>query len=242
MIAANGKPPNPNVVDCPRVLIVDDDVSLLASLELALGRRGFDVILSSDSGQALQFIEAGLATDVIILDVMMSGMDGMTLCRLLRNYTSTPILMLSARDAVADKVEGLGSGADDYLPKPFDLDELVARLLALHRRATENHRPDQAARAYADVQLNPGSWTVTRGGDPLSLTPTEFRLLQTLLTTPEAVCRREDLLTELWGPGSVETDSNTLEVHIANLRQKLEQGGRGRLVQTVRGVGYTLKA
>ena len=226
----------------PRVLIVDDDVALLASLDLALDRRGFEVTVTSESGEALRLIEGGASIDLIVLDIMMPGLNGLALCRLLRRDNSTPILMLSARDAVTDKVEGLSSGADDYLPKPFDLDELVARLLALHRRASDSERTGKAAREYGDVFLDPATWTARRSGDPLALTPTEFRLLEVLLTTPGAVCRREELVAMLWGSSSVGTDSNTLEVHIANLRRKLEQGGRSRLVHSVRGVGYLLRA
>jgi two-component system response regulator MprA len=222
----------------PRVLVVDDDVSLLASLELALGRRGFEVTKASESDEAVRQIEQGAPIDLIVLDVMMPGMSGLTLCRLLRKYTSIPILMLSARDAVADKVEGLRSGADDYLPKPFDLDELVERLMALRRRGRENTR---AVRRFADVVLDPATWTAARADQPLALTPTEFRLLAHLLSSPETVFPREELVRAIWGANSVETDSNTLEVHIANLRQKLEQGGRSRVVHTVRGIGYAMK-
>ncbi len=228
--------------DIPRVLIVDDDVSLLASLDLALGRRGFEVIKASESDRVVQLIREDFPIDLIVLDVMMPGMSGMTLCQLLRDYTSIPILMLSARDAVTDKVEGLRAGADDYLPKPFDLNELVARLLALLRRGRDSRTREQPDRSYADVTLNALTWTATRGGEPLPLTPTEFRLLEFLLSKPKAICKRDDLLGAIWGSTSIESDSNTLEVHIANLRQKLERGGRPRLVHTVRGVGYVLRA
>lgn len=228
--------------DVASVLIVDDDASLLASLELALGRRGFEVIKAGASDEAVRRLEEGAPIDLIVLDVMMPGMNGLTLCRLLRKYTSIPILMLSARDAVADRVEGLRSGADDYLPKPFDLDELVERLMALRRRTRENSATDQAVRRYKDVLLDPTTWTASRGGKPLALTPTEFRLLRYLMSAPEAACTREDLVQAIWGPTSVETDSNTLEVHVANLRHKLEEHNRRRLLHTIRGVGYTLRA
>ena len=223
----------------PCVLIVDDDAELQASLLLALGRRGFEVVAAADSGEALQFIEEGTFPDIIVLDVMMPGMDGVTLCKLLRTRSSVPILMLSARDAVEDKIKGLTSGADDYLQKPFELDELVARLMALGRRA--HRRAPEGVLEYGGLRLDTALWASERAGVPLVLTQTEFRLLAFFLACPEVVCRREDLVRGIWGQDSLESDSNSLEVHIANLRQKLEQAGRPRLIHTIRGVGYILR-
>lgn len=225
----------------PRVLVVDDDVPLLDSLRLALGRRGFEVMTAEDSGEAVQYVQERNPPDLVVLDVMMPGMNGITLAKLLRTQTAAPILMLSARDAVADKVEGLSAGADDYLPKPFDLDELVARLLALRRRSRETAPRVSGAKEYGGLSLDTGSWTATRDGSALALTRTEFRLLELLLLTPQVVCRREDIVRGIWGLGALESDSNSLEVHIANLRQKLEHGGKPRLVHTVRGVGYVIR-
>lgn len=228
--------------EAPRVLVVDDDEALLAALDLALSRRGFRVITAREAGEAFGRLDDSGQVDLIVLDVMMPGIDGVTLCRLLRDRTSTPLLMLTARDAVADRVAGLEAGADDYLQKPFDLDELVARLLALRRRARQNQGPEQAERSYQDLVLDSRTWSVKRGGRNLGLTPTEFRLLELLLQTPETVRKREDLMRSIWGENWVEADSGTLEVHIANLRQKLERDGGPRLIHTIRGVGYVLKA
>jgi two-component system response regulator MprA len=226
----------------PRVLIVDDDEALLAALDLALTRRGFRIVTAREAGEAFGRLEDSGQVDLIILDVMMPGMDGVTLCRLLRDRTSTPLLMLTARDAVADRIAGLEAGADDYLQKPFDLDELVARLLALRRRDRRNQGPEGVERMYEDLTLDSRTWSARRGGRNLGLTPTEFRILEQLLQSPEAVRKREDLMRAIWGENWVEADSGTLEVHIANLRQKLERGGASRLIHTIRGVGYVLKA
>jgi two-component system response regulator MprA len=222
------------------VLIVDDDTALLSALQLALSRRGFRVNTASEPGEAVDLIERQPDIDLVVLDVMMPGMDGVTLCKLLRSHTSVPVLMLSARDAVADRIAGLTAGADDYLTKPFDLDELVTRLLALRRRVRRTEAPADARR-YGDLSLNSRTWTATRNERDLGLTPTEFRLLEALLQSPEVVCKREDLLRSVWGSSWIESASSSLEVHIANLRQKLEKQGESRLIHTVRGIGYVLK-
>ena len=228
--------------EAPCVLIVDDDESLLDALDLALTRRGFRIVTAKEAGEAFGRLEDAGQVDLIVLDVMMPGMDGVTLCRLLRDRTSTPMLMLTARDAVADRIAGLEAGADDYLQKPFDLDELVARLLALRRRARRNQGLEGVERTYEDLTLDSRTWSARRVGRNLGLTPTEFRILENLLQSPESVRRREDLMRAIWGENWVEADSGTLEVHIANLRQKLERGGGSRLIHTIRGVGYVLKA
>jgi len=222
------------------VLIVDDDSSLLAALDLALTRRGFRVRSADGPGEAFECIQQEPGIELIVLDVMMPGMDGMTALRLLRKNTSAPVLMLSARDAVVDRLAGFEAGADDYLVKPFDLDELVARLLALRRRSRENQRKS-GARRYADVLVDDRAWVARRGDRDLSLTPTEFRILQVLLEAPETVQKRDDLILSVWGPTWADPGSGSLEVHIANLRQKLEGEFDSRLIHTVRGIGYILK-
>lgn len=222
----------------PRVLVVDDDRRLLTALQRGLSLRGFNVGLARDSGQALGYLQ-GRWPDIIVLDIMMPGMDGLSLCRLVRETANTPILMLTARDSVADRVAGLEAGADDYLVKPFAFDELVARIQALLRRS----RPAAPAReklTYADLTLDGKAWTAVRGEQPLTLTATEFRLLEHFMRSPEQVLTREDLLAGLWGEDSP-VESNVVDAHVANLRQKVEAGGRTRLIQTIRGVGFMLK-
>jgi two-component system response regulator MprA len=221
------------------VLVVDDDRRLLAALRRGLSLRGFNVGLARDSGEALGYLR-GEWPDIIVLDIMMPGMDGLSLCRLVRETANTPILMLTARDTVSDRVAGLEAGADDYLVKPFAFDELVARIQALLRRS----RPAVPAReqlTYADLALDGKTWTAKRRGQPLTLTATEFRLLEHFMRSPEQVRTREDLLAGLWGEDSP-VESNVVDVHVANLRQKLETGGQSRLIQTIRGVGFMLKS
>jgi two-component system response regulator MprA len=222
----------------PQVLVVDDDRRLLAALRRGLSLRGFNVGLARDAGEALGYLRARWP-DIIVLDIMMPGMDGLSLCRLVRETEATPILMLTARDSVVDRVAGLEAGADDYLVKPFAFDELVARIQALLRR-TRPSAPAIERLSYADLMLDRKTWTVTRAGERLVLTATEFRLLEQFMRAAEQVKTREELLVGLWGEDSP-VESNVIDVHIANLRQKLETGGQPRLVQTIRGVGYMLK-
>jgi two-component system response regulator MprA len=222
-----------------RVLVVDDDERLLSALKRGLSLRGFDVRLARDAGQALPFLH-GDWPNLIILDIMMPGMDGLSFCQLVRQKVSVPILMLTARDSVPDRVAGLEAGADDYLVKPFELDELVARLRALLRRGGARQAASTPL-TYADVVLDPSVWTATRGGEPLRLTAKEFRLLEHFMRTPERVLDREAILVAVWGEEWLGTRSNVVDVHVANLRQKLEAGDRSRLIHTVRSVGYMLK-
>ena len=223
----------------PHVLVVDDDRRLLAALRRGLSLRGFNVGLARDAGEALGYLR-GRWPDIIVLDIMMPGMDGLSLCRLVREMEeNTPILMLTARDSVPDRVAGLEAGADDYLVKPFALDELVARIQALLRRSRPSAPPTERL-SYADLALDRKAWTAERGGERLTLTATEFRLLEQFVRFPEQVLTREELLAGLWGEGSP-VESNVIDVHVANLRQKVETGGRPRLIQTIRAVGYMLK-
>ncbi len=222
----------------PRVLVVDDDQRLLSALRRGLSLRGFEVGLARDAGQAATYLQ-GRWPDVIVLDIMMPGMDGIGLCRVVRETTAVPILMLTALDGVPDRVAGLEAGADDYLVKPFAFDELVARIQALLRRA----RPDAAKTerlSYADLALDRRTWSALRAGNPLSLTAKEFRLLEYFLRSPEQILTREEIMAAVWGDESP-VESNVVDVHVANLRQKLESDGRPRLIRTVRGVGYMLR-
>ena len=220
------------------MLVVDDDRRLLTALQRGLSLRGFNVGLARDSGEALGYLQAQWP-DIIVLDIMMPGMDGLSLCRLVRETESTPILMLTARDSVADRVAGLEAGADDYLVKPFAFDELVARVQALLRRSRPSVPPAERL-SYTDLVLDRKTWTAVRGGQPLILTATEFRLLEHFMRSPEQVLTREALLEGLWGEDSP-VESNVVDVHVANLRQKLEAGDRPRLIRTIRAVGFMLK-
>ena len=223
-----------------RVLLVDDDRSLLISLSRGLSLRGFDVNGCESPGEAVPLLEVNWP-DIVLLDVSMPGMDGVAFCRLIRARSQVPILMLTARDAVADRVVGLESGADDYLVKPFDLAELVARIHALLRRARGEAVSALSALAFDDLLLDRRTWEVSRGSRPLDLTATEFRILATLMASPGVVLSRESLLQQVWGDADA-ASSNVVDAHVANLRRKVEAHGARRLIQTVRRAGYKLQA
>lgn len=221
-----------------RVLLVDDDRDLLISLSRGLSLRGFEVNASETPGAAMPLLEASWP-QIVLLDVAMPGMDGVTFCRVIRTTSSVPILMLTARDAIEDRVRGLESGADDYLVKPFDLAELVARIHALLRRARDE-RPELPALAFEDIRLDRATWEASRGGQPLELTATEFQILASLMASPGVVLSRETLLHQVWGDTDA-ASSNVVDAHVANLRRKLEAAG-ARVIQTVRRAGYKLQA
>jgi len=217
----------------PRVLVVEDDPRLAATLQRVLMAEGHDVEVAGDGLDALRL--ARLRTpDLVVLDVMLPGADGVTVCRRLRETAQFPILMLTALGGTEERVRGLDSGADDYLIKPFAYQELLARVRALLRRT----RPADRLR-FADVVLEPGSHTAWRGSRQLSLTATEFELLTFFLRHPRQVLTREQLLESVW-PDLPETD-NVVAVYVGYVRQKLEQSGEPRLLHTVRGVGYALR-
>jgi two-component system, OmpR family, response regulator MprA len=223
----------------PRVLLVDDDTRLLTALRRALSLKGFEVETAKDAGEALRFIEQRWG-DVIVLDVMMPVVDGIALCRLIRDRVQSPILMLTALDSVPDRVAGLEAGADDYLTKPFATEELIARIQALLRRA----KPEQArivTLTFGDVSLNTGTWEASRAGRRLTLTSKEFRILEAFMRAPDRVLTREDILGAAWQDEEA-VESNVVDVHMASLRNKLEAEGAPRVIQTIRGVGYTLRA
>ena len=220
----------------PRVLLADDEASLRSSLERALALERLDVSLAADGSETLDRL-AFERYDLIILDVAMPRVDGLEVCRRLRDVGDrTPVLMLTARDAVKDRVAGLDAGADDYLVKPFALAELKARVRALLRRRADL----PAGLVCGDLRLDPVSYDVFRGDRRLNLTRTEFELLRFFLENPRAVLSRAQLFEAVWGYDFGAT-SNSLGVHIGYLRRKLEEGGEPRLLWTVRGVGYMLR-
>ena len=224
-----------------RVLVVDDDPAVRDSLRRSLTFNGYQVDVAPDGEEALRVI-TDAAPDAVVLDIMMPRLDGLATCRALRAAgNDLPILMLTARDEVSDRVSGLDAGADDYLPKPFALEELLARLRALLRRSA--HQADGSASAelrMADLTLDPGTREVTRGSRQIRLTRTEFALLELLLRNPRQVLTRDRILEEVWGY-DFPTTANSLEVYVGYLRRKTEAAGEPRLLHTVRGVGYVLK-
>jgi two-component system response regulator MprA len=224
----------------PRVLVVDDDKAVRESLRRSLEFNGYDVALATDGAEALAGIGA-TDPDVVIMDVMMPRLDGIEATRALRSARNdVPILVLTARDAVGDRVDGLDAGADDYLTKPFALQELLARLRALLRRVVPAEGGDSEVLTFADLSMDTGSRDVTRAGREIALTRTEFTLLEMFLRRPRRVLERSFILEEVWGY-DFPTTANSLEVYVGYLRRKTEVEGESRLIHTVRGVGYVLK-
>jgi two-component system response regulator MprA len=219
------------------ILVVDDDQRITELLRRTLALEGYTVAVARDGAQGLaRFLEH--PPDVIVLDVMLPGMDGLEVARRLREARdNVPILMLTARDAVADRVKGLEAGADDYLVKPFAYEELLARVRALLRRGQPDRH--EVLRAF-DVELDTGTRIAHRGARAIELSPTEYELLALFLRRPRQVLTRDIILERVWGV-DFEGSSNVLEVYIGYLRAKLEAGGEPRLIHTVRGVGYVLK-
>jgi two-component system response regulator MprA len=226
-----------------RILVVDDDRAVRESLRRSLQFNGYQVELASDGVHAMEQIEAQ-RPDALVLDVMMPRLDGLEVCRRLRSTgDDLPILVLTARDAVSDRVAGLDAGADDYLPKPFALEELLARLRALLRRAAneaDSLADSPPVMRFADLELDPGTRDVRRGERLISLTRTEFALLELFLAHPKQVLTRSRILEDVWGY-DFPTSGNALEVYVGYLRRKTEAEGEPRLIHTVRGVGYVLR-
>jgi two-component system response regulator MprA len=222
-----------------RILVVDDERAVRESLQRALELEGYEIELAADGREALARLQNGeLQPDAVILDVLMPVIDGLEVCRRLRrDGNRVPVLMLTARDEIENRVAGLDAGADDYVPKPFALEELVARLRALLRRTTAGS--DDVLR-FADLELDPGTREVRRGGDPIELTRTEFALLELFMMNPRQVLTRSIIFERVWGY-DFGFASNSLDVYIGYLRRKTEAGDKPRLIQTVRGVGYALR-
>jgi len=221
-----------------RILVVEDNAKLAASLKKGLQQEGYavDVALDGREGQSLAD-GAGEGYDAIVLDLMLPGVDGMTICKNIRESGSrVPVLMLTARGSVSDKVEGLDAGADDYLAKPFAFEELTARIRALLRRPAVPVAPVLRA---GDLEMNAATREVTVSGTPISLTAKEFGLLELLMRHPQQVLSREQITVHLWDQ-EFEGASNVVEVHIRNVRRKLSQAGNHAQIQTVRGAGYRL--
>lgn len=226
-----------------KILVVDDEKAVRESLRRSLSFNGYDVELAEDGVEAMEVINR-VQPDLTVLDVMMPRMDGLEVCRNLRSTGyDRPILMLTARDGVSDRVAGLDAGADDYLPKPFALEELLARVRALLRRAAADAiggDGDSDELVFEDLHLHPDTRDVRRGNRAISLTRTEFALLKLLMSNPRRVLSRTTILEEVWGY-DFPTSGNALEVYIGYLRRKTEADGEPRLIHTVRGVGYVLR-
>ena len=223
-----------------QILVVDDDQAVRDSLARSLQYNGYEVSTATDGLDALAKL-ASENVDAVVMDVMMPRLDGLETTKMLReNGNDVPILILTARDAVGDRVDGLDAGADDYMVKPFSLDELLARIRALTRRTKPEHEEPSEILHFGDLELDTATRGVSRGGRRISLTRTEFARLQVFMEHPNHVLERGWLLNEVWG-FDFPTTANSLEVYIGYLRRKTEQEGEPRLIHTVRGVGYVLR-
>ncbi|WKE58360.1 response regulator transcription factor [Corynebacterium tuberculostearicum] len=227
-----------------KILVVDDEQAVCESLRRSLRFNGYDVLTANDGLEAVKTVRSE-NPELLTLDVMMPNMDGLEVCRTLRSEGwDRPILVLTARDGVSDRVAGLDAGADDYLPKPFALEELLARVRSLVRRASAEsiaaEDPVESKLSFEDLELDADTREVSRGGRAISLTRTEFALLQLLMKNPRKVLSRSKILEEVWGY-DFPTSGNALEVYIGYLRKKTEGESDSRLIHTVRGVGYVLR-
>ena len=218
-----------------RILLIDDDTHLTPLLQRGLAYEGFEVYTAQDGEEGLIAVQQH-QPQLVLLDIAMPGIDGLEVCRRLRLHEDIAIIMLTARDELTDKVNALNLGADDYLPKPFAFDELVARIRAVLRR----HKAGGEPLRFADLELNQATCEVRRGGQIIELTSQEYKLLLLFLRHPRQVLTRDQILERVWGYRS-EAETHVLEVYIGHLRQKLEAHGGTRLIQTIRGFGYTLR-
>lgn len=225
-----------------RILVVEDEAAIAELLAMNLRHAGHEVSLAADAAQAQREVD-GVLPDLVLLDWMLPGLNGPALLRRWRAVERTrslPVIMLTARAGEADKVSGLDAGADDYLPKPFALEELLARMRALLRRTGPDDQGDSAVMTFSDLTLDPVTREVHRGQRSISLTRTEFALLEMLIANPRRVLTRSRILEEVWG-FDFPTSGNALEVYVGYLRRKTEAEGEPRLIHTVRGVGYVLR-
>jgi two-component system, OmpR family, response regulator MprA len=221
-----------------KILVVDDERAVRESLRRALELEGYEIELAGDGSEALDRLESSEEPDAMILDILMPGVDGLEVCRRIRGTGSKlPVLMLTARTEVEDRVAGLDAGADDYVTKPFALEELLARVRALLRRTTDE---DGDVLRFADLELDPGTREVRRGDRHIELTRTEFSLLELFLQNPRQVLTRSVIFERVWGY-DFGFGSNSLDVYVGYLRRKTEAAGEPRLIHTVRGVGYALR-
>ena len=218
-----------------RILLVDDDQKIVSLLKRGLTYENFEVYTAADGASGLAAAKTH-QPHLVLLDITMPGLDGFELCRRLHALGDTAIIMLTARDEVNDKVQALGLGADDYVPKPFSFEELVARMRAVLRR----HKGSEEPLTYDDLKLNQTTREVYRGERLIELTTREYDLLLLLMRHPRQVLTRDQILENVWGY-TAELETNVLEVHMGHLRQKLEAYGGARIIQTIRGVGYTLR-
>lgn len=219
------------------ILVAEDDPEIRTALERIFTYEGYSVHTANDGAAALEAV-ASHSPDLVVLDVMMPFVDGLEVCRRMRSRGDrTPILMLTAREETADRVAGLDAGADDYLAKPFELDELLARIRALLRRAGGD---DEGAVVVGDLMLDPQRYLVTLAGDEVDLTRTEFDILNLLMRNVDIVLERSVMYERIWGY-DFESSSRSLDVHVGYLRRKLEDGGHPRMIDTVRGIGFVIR-
>ncbi|MEJ5239801.1 MAG: response regulator transcription factor [Anaerolineales bacterium] len=219
-----------------KILVIEDDPAILRLLQRGLSMEGYQVETATDGETGLKLFQEK-QPDLIVLDLMLPGMDGLEVCQRIRQKSKLPILILTAKDAVQDRVEGLDAGADDYLVKPFNLEELLARIRALLRRTEQERQP---VLRFADVTIDTTTREVRRGDRKLELTKKEYQLLELFMRHPRQVLTREVIFDRIWGY-DFGGESNVLEVYIRYLRQKMEQNGEPRLIYTVRGVGYVMR-
>lgn len=219
-----------------KILVIEDDPAILRLLQRGLTMEGYQVDTAVDGENGLKLFQER-QPDLIVLDLMLPGIDGMEVCQRIRQKSKVPILILTAKDAIQDRVEGLDAGADDYLVKPFNLEELLARIRALLRRTEQERQP---VLQFEDVTMNTITREVYRGERKLQLTKKEYQLLELFLRHPRQVLTREMIFDRIWGY-DFGGESNVLEVYIRYLRQKMEQNGEPRLIYTVRGVGYVMR-